>query len=98
MAKTVHVIAHIKVIPAKIGEAKALLLQLIEPTRTEAGCIVYQLLQSHANPAEFVFVEEWQSEAAINAHLISEHVEQTFREGMEFLVEPPSILRYELLA
>lgn len=41
MTNTVHVVAHIRALPSKVEEVKALLLSLIEPICAEAGCISY---------------------------------------------------------
>lgn len=101
MTNTIHIVVHIRALPNKVEEVKALLLSLIEPTCAEAGCISYQLMQSHADPAEFALVEEWQSPEAINAHMQSEHIDAAFsvafQPGAELLAAPPDIRHYTLL-
>ena len=49
-------------------------MALVEPTRRESGCIQYELLQNQEDPTDFVFVEEWESEVRLNAHLDSPHI------------------------
>ncbi|KGF71863.1 antibiotic biosynthesis monooxygenase [Neosynechococcus sphagnicola sy1] len=94
----IRVLAHIVASPGKEAALQAVLLELIQPTRQESGCLAYELWQSPANPTQFVFVEAWASEAALNAHLISAHVEQAFLASADFLASPPEIYQYQLLA
>lgn len=71
-----HVIANIKAKPEHLDEVRGVLAGFLEPTRKEAGCFVYDLLQSDANPAHFTFVEEWSDRAALDAHGRSAHITQ----------------------
>jgi quinol monooxygenase YgiN len=101
MTKTVHIIAHIKAISGQEQAARNLLLELVEPTRLEPGSISYHLLESNLDPTEFVFVEEWETIEAVNAHMQSDHIEAAFRKafqpGAELLAAPPHIHQFELL-
>ncbi|HEY9644478.1 MAG TPA: putative quinol monooxygenase [Coleofasciculaceae cyanobacterium] len=67
---------------------------LVEPTRAEAGCLSYKLLQDQVRPNEFIFSEEWKSKAALLLHLDSGHAEEAFLEGESFLERPPDIRKY----
>ena len=73
---TVHVIATFYAEMGKEDEMERVLLEMLEPTRREAGCIRYDLLRSlkGENYVEFVFVEEWASEEALDAHGQTEHL------------------------
>ena len=62
---TVRVVAHLVALAGHHKELKSILLDLVEPTRTENGCILYQLLQNQEDPTDFVFIEEWESEALL---------------------------------
>ena len=93
----IRVVARVVVLPDKIEEAKSVLIGLIEPTRQEQGCIQYELQQNLANPAEFVFVEEWESEASLNTHIETPHFQEAAAK-ITRLAEPPEISRYRLLA
>ena len=62
---------------AKAGREEELLeilTALLEPTRAEAGCRMYELWRNRADPAELTFVEEWESDEALAAHAASEHI------------------------
>lgn len=56
--QTIHVVACFIALPNKVEELKAVLLELIEPTRQEVGAIKYELLQNQYDPTDFTFVEE----------------------------------------
>lgn len=49
------------------------LLRLIAPTRKEDGCIEYKLHRDSEDPALFIFYETWESPAALDMHMNTEH-------------------------
>lgn len=95
---TVRVVAHVVALPEKVEEVKSILVDLIEPTRQENGCILYELLQSHSDPTDFVFTEEWESEVQLNAHLESPHINSVDAKLDGLLAAEPDIRLYRLLA
>jgi len=97
MSKKIRVVARLMAFPNKIEEAKALLLGLVEPTRKEAGCLQYDLLQNQADPTDFTFVEEWESDESLDAHLASEHIQSAIAQIPELIASGPDIRRYTLL-
>lgn len=93
----VRVIARITSQLDKVEELKSILLGLVEPTRAEKGCVSYQLVQDKSNLAEFVFIEEWTSDSAIDAHMTSSHVQDAFSKAQSLLVKAPDIRKYGVL-
>jgi quinol monooxygenase YgiN len=84
----------VAVITAKPGSEKQVeeaLNALIEPTRAEAGCISYNLFVSAADPATFITVETWGSQADLDAHLQSPHVQGALVAAGEHLAQAPGI-------
>lgn len=98
MSSEVRVVARIVALPEKIEELKAVLLELIPPTRKEVGCIKYELLQNNSDPTDLTFVEEWSSEEALNNHLLSEHIRVAVAKLENLVAAEPDIRRYHLLA
>jgi quinol monooxygenase YgiN len=96
--KTVTVIAQIKAKPASEAEVKRELLSLVAPSRKDAGCINYDLHQSTENPALFVFHENWESKAALDAHLAKPDLQATLGRVMKQVAEPPQITLWEKIA
>ena len=69
-----RVVAIMQAKPGKEADLRELLLSLIEPTTKEDGYISYELHSNNDNPAEFVFIEEWETAAALDSHLQTPHL------------------------
>ena len=96
--QTIRIVAHIIALPNKVEELKAVLLELIEPTRQEAGVIEYKLLQNQDEPTDFTFIEEWTSNEVLNTHLDSPHFQAAAAKLESLVTTAPDIRRYHLLA
>lgn len=70
----VTVMAVMRAQPGKEAELRSLLMSLVAPTRTEVGCLNYDLHQAAEDPARFMFHENWVSKADLDRHLASPHV------------------------
>jgi quinol monooxygenase YgiN len=53
---------------------QSVLQDLVGPSRNEAGCVNYELFQNEDNPLEFVTIEQWSDQAAVDAHLATPHM------------------------
>ena len=49
-------------------------MKLIDTTRSEEGCINYDLHQDNDNPAHFMFFENWESYDLWQDHIKSDHI------------------------
>lgn len=94
---TVKVVARITARSDRIEELQALLQGLLGPTRQEPGCISYQLLWNSVDPTDFTFVEEWANDAALDAHLLTLHVQNALAQAQSLLAAAPDIRRYSAL-
>src|SRR5881296_1228289 len=65
----VTVIARIKAKTGEVQRVKEELLKLLAPTRAENGCINFDMHQGAADHSQFLFHENWTSEAALEAAL-----------------------------
>ncbi|CAM4101731.1 putative quinol monooxygenase [Pseudoalteromonas byunsanensis] len=54
------------------------LRKIVLPTRSENGCINYDMHIDNENDVVFVFHETWQSEQDLDNHLQSSHIKQCF--------------------
>lgn len=95
---SVRVVARIVALPSKAEAMEAILMSLIAPTRSERGCISYRLLQDQDEPARFVFIEEWASTQAIEAHMKSPHVAEAIARAQSLFAAAPEIRTYRVLA
>jgi quinol monooxygenase YgiN len=96
--ETIFVLARVTGRPEHVETLKLLLLALVAPTREEPGCISYQLLQNRADPAEFTFLERWESQGALDAHLASPRIQQALAAASKLLAEDLDMRCYTLLA
>lgn len=92
-----RVVAHIRAKAGKEEDLKRLLLGLTEPTRKEAGCREYQLYQNNDDPQDLAFVEEWESDAALDAHLQTAHITSALAILPALTEAAPDIRRYSLV-
>ena len=69
----VSVVAIMIATPGREAELAEVLLALVPPTRKEAGCLRYDLLQGPEQPGVFVYLEDWESRAAHMAHKETPH-------------------------
>ncbi|HET7680083.1 MAG TPA: putative quinol monooxygenase [Xanthobacteraceae bacterium] len=75
--------------PETVEQLRPVLLELAAQSRKENGCNAYKIFQSQSDPLEFVCYESWASDAALDAHLTTPHVQQAFAQGLPLLAEPP---------
>ena len=80
--------------PGKEDETREALASLVAPTHAEDGCILYAMHQGAADATRFVFVERWESQEALDAHLGSDHIAAVLAKADELLSEPPDIVVY----
>ena len=60
-------------------------------SRNEAGCISYQVCQDSENEYDFVFVEQWESEDALQRHFGTPHIAEFMAAIRDVIVEPPDV-------
>lgn len=80
------------------SEAVELFGKLTGPTRAEAGCRMYLVHRSTSEPRKFFLYEQYDSQAALDAHRASEHFAQYATGGLFPIIESRAPELYELLA
>ncbi|GMU84216.1 MAG: hypothetical protein AMXMBFR47_40860 [Planctomycetota bacterium] len=68
------IVAVIRTQPQHVDRVKPELLKLVAATRTEAGCLQYDLHQDNSDPARFLFFERWKSRDLWQAHMQTPHL------------------------
>ena len=63
-----YVVTHVDVIPPRKDDSVALLKQLAEDSRKEAGNLRFDVVQQTNRPNHFTVVEAWKDRAAFDAH------------------------------
>ena len=92
------VILRLSAKPDQVDELKRILTDLVRPTRKEPGCLSYEIFQNVADPCDFTFVEEWASDAALDAHWAAPHVQEALARGVPLLAAAPDDRRYQKVA
>ena len=69
------IIAGPTVDPDRLEEIKAAMLDLVEATLQEEGCVRYELHQDNEQPMRFVFVETWETRELWQRHMNGEAIE-----------------------
>ena len=87
---------HIRIDPAKRPLAEDAAREMMQATRREAGCLAYVFSADLGDPGLFHLFEEWESQAALEAHFASPHM-AAFQAAVGGLgVKRVAIQRYEV--
>ena len=65
--------------------------RVAQASRAEPGCASYRLYEDTERPNEFVFIEVWESEEALQRHFATEHIAAFMQAVPETLVEAPDV-------
>ena len=83
--------------PGHEDEAAELLGRLTGPTRSEPGCRMYLAHRSTTEPRKFFLYEQYDDQAALDAHRASPHFAQYAAGGLFKILETRSPEIYEPL-
>jgi quinol monooxygenase YgiN len=65
-----------------IEEMKALLKTMVQSSKNEEGCLLYDIFQLKDEPKKFIVVESWADEKALDGHKRSAHYKH-YKESFE---------------
>ena len=88
----VTVVAKLKARPGLEDEVNKTLMALVAPTRTEDGCINYDLHQSQDDPSQFLFHENWVSREALDCHLAKPYLQGLMARADQLFAEPIDVM------
>ena len=70
--------------------------ELVEKTNAlDSGCIKYELCKDANDPLRFVTLEEWESQAALDAHIKAKHCEELIPKLRTFSAKPTEMIQLE---
>jgi len=72
----ISVVAGFTVKDGKEAECLEYVRKLVEETRKEKGCIMYELCQSTKSANSFTFIEKWESKEALDTHSKTAHIKE----------------------
>ena len=93
----VKLIARLRARPGQEELVADALRTLAAPSREEAGCREYVPCQAKDDPAALLVLEEWESQAALDAHMQTPHFEAFLAEVGEALAGEPQLELIERL-
>jgi quinol monooxygenase YgiN len=82
------IVAHFRALPGKEDALEQLLMGLVGPTRSEHGCVLYDLHRDLQDPAQFLFYEIWTDRESWDAHMVTPHLEELKATVGDYLAEP----------
>jgi quinol monooxygenase YgiN len=94
MSPPIVVVARIKAKPDQIQRVAQELRALLAPTRAEAGCRNFDMHQSTGDPSLFLFHETWDSEAHLERHFQTPHLQHWLGIMDDLLAEPLEVTRW----
>lgn len=96
--KKVTVLASFIAKPGLEDEVKEKLLALVAPTRSESGCINYDLHQDSDDPRRFMLYENWKSLRDLEEHLDKPYLKALKDKEEELFTEPIDITLWEMIS
>jgi quinol monooxygenase YgiN len=91
---SIHILARHFARPETVDQVRRILLSLIEPSRAEAGCLKYELLQNTDDPTDFTFVETFASEDALKMHAAAPYIAGLAPRLKDLVARPSEVCRY----
>ena len=91
----------IALVKAKEGmeeTVKQELLSLVKPTRSEPGCISYNLHQATDVKSLFVFYEHWKTMEDLEKHLEMPHLKAFTQKADSLLTKPMEVILLEKIS
>jgi quinol monooxygenase YgiN len=94
----IKVVAKQSVKAGKLEEFLPIAKRLVEETnKKDAGCIKYEMYQDLSDPLIVTVMEEWESDAALDAHMKSAHFQSLIPDIGALCEKPADINLYKLL-
>ncbi len=94
MSSPLVVLAYFRARPEHLAELRAALADLIRATRREPGCLRYDLHIAADDPTSFVLIEEWATQAALEAHMAQPHTQTALAKVPAWLAEQVRLSRW----
>jgi quinol monooxygenase YgiN len=84
VSKTLYMFAKLEAKPELKSQLHERLLEMVELTNQEKGCIFYNLNVDRQNDNVYYFLEAWQDEAALALHMETPYVKAIIADAPTF--------------
>jgi (4S)-4-hydroxy-5-phosphonooxypentane-2,3-dione isomerase len=78
---------HFTFAPEDADKAEAILRELRDASRNEEGVVAFDVARSQEKPNVFALWEEYEDEAALDAHIATEHFKRLVLNGLRPLAQ-----------
>jgi len=82
----------------KVADFIAAAKAMVDSSSAEAGCISYQLYQNPYDKGQFIFVEVWKDQAAIDAHFAMPYFTAWGPKTSDWMAKPAELKIYDVAA
>jgi quinol monooxygenase YgiN len=96
--KRITVLARMKAKPDMEEKVKREIMSLVSPTRSEKGCINYDLHQSLENKSHFMLHENWVSKRDLDEHLAMPYLKAFMEKAKKILAEAVEVTLWEKIS
>jgi len=93
-----HFFVRLEPLPGKAADFRDALLQVVEPTRAETGCLSIHVFESLREPPVFSIHSVWADEAAFELHARLPHTVRFLEAAEKLLPHPVQGLRSREIA
>ena len=93
MDKEISLVISIEVQPGKRNQQIEAFNHISSLVRAEKGCIQYELLAVENNENQFILIEKWSSQAALDAHEKSAHMIESDAKNHLFRAKPAEVVK-----
>jgi quinol monooxygenase YgiN len=97
-SKKVTVLAMAKAKEGMEETVKQELLSLVKPTRSEPGCISYELHLANDDKSLFIFYENWKSMEDLDKHLGMPYLKAFLEKSEGLLAKPLEVTLLEMIS
>jgi quinol monooxygenase YgiN len=98
MKKGLTVVAKIKAKAGLEERVREGLMALVAPTRSESGCLNYDLHRAVNDKGLFLFYENWTSQKDLDEHLQMPYLQNFLKKSDELLAAPVEITLWEMIS
>ena len=96
--KRVTVLALVKAKEGMEEAVKQELLSLVNPTRSEPGCINYDVHQATDDKSLFMFYENWKSLEDVEKHRETPHLKAYRQKVVSLIAKPIEVTLFEMIS
>lgn len=97
MSERLTILVKLTVKPEYVDEFRTRNADLLDGTRSDAGCIVFDVLEDEDDPTNWYLYEDWETVALSDTHREKPEITAFLRDWKHMLQKPPERTRLKLI-